>query len=120
MKGVLYLLRFFPKDIVLKEKFHIPLRYKLDTHDVFISGRLFHKTGPLRVRSIHLKKLGSHTSLVDIAFWVTNNGGFKEWLLYWENIMHAYYQEKGIQKERCNTLRNNTLFLSYQGRYVLW
>jgi hypothetical protein len=120
MKGVLYLLRFFPKDIVLKEKFLIPLRYKLDTHDVFISGRLSHKTGPLRIRSIHLKKLGSHTSLVDIAFWVTNNGGFKEWLLYWENIMHAYYQEKGIQKERCNTLRNNTLFLSYQGRYVLW
>lgn len=118
MKGVLYLLRFFPKDIVqkihryiiLEEKFLVPLRYKLDRHDVFISGSLSHKTGPLRVRSIHLKRLGSHTSLVDIAFWVTNDSGFKTWLLYWENIMHAYCQEKGIQKERCNTLRNNTLF----------
>jgi hypothetical protein len=117
MKGVLYLLRFFPKDvvqkihryIVLKEKFHVPLRYKPDTHDVFISGSLLHKTGPLRVRSIYLKKFGSHTSLVDIAFWVTNDG-FKLWLQYWENIMHAYYQEKGIQKDRCNILRNNTLF----------
>lgn len=117
MKGVLYLLRFLPKDIVqkihryivLKEKFLIPLKYKLNTHDVFISGRLSHKTGSLRIRSIFLTKKGRHTSLVDIAFWVTNEG-FKTWLHYWENIMHAYYQEKGIQKERCNILRNNTLF----------
>lgn len=117
MKGVLYLLRFFPKDIVQKihrylffeERFHIPLRYKLNTHDVLISGSLSHETGPLYVRSIHIKKLGRHKSFVDIAFTVENMG-FKLWLQYWENIMHAYYEEKGIQKKRCNVIRNNTLF----------
>lgn len=122
MKGVLYLLRFFPKDIVQKihrylffaERFHIPLQYKLNTHDVYISGTLSHETGPLHVRSIRIKTHGRSKSFVCIAFAVESMK-FKLWLQYWENIMHAHYEEKGIKKKRCNVIRNNTLFWKTYG-----
>jgi hypothetical protein len=122
MKGVLYLLRFFPKDVVKKihshlmliERFLIPLKTKPNTCDVFLSGdRVSRKTGPLCVQSIYITQLSGDTSIVNIAFKSTNNI-FKEWLLHWENVMHMYYQEKGIKKKRCNTIRNNTLFCTFK------
>ena len=122
MKGVLYLLRFLQGNknlvqkihryIILKERFHAPIGLERDICDVIIRGSVYHKTGRLHVNSIYITRISRSKSFVDIAFAI-DDSGFKSWLLYWENIMHAYYEEKGIQKKRCNTIRNKTLFYRY-------
>lgn len=123
MKGVLYLLRFLQGNknlvqkihryLILKERFNVPIQYMPDTSDAFLSSSVYHKTGRLHVKSIHITRISYNQSSVDIVFAI-DDSGFKSWLLYWENIMHAYYEEKGVQKKRCNTIRNNTLFYRYK------
>ena len=99
------------------ERFFIPFKTKLDTCDVFLRGdKVSHKTGPLYVQSIYITKRSGAMSVVNVAFKCIDNV-FKEWLLYWENVMHMYYQEKGIKKKRCNTIRNNTLFCAFKETY---
>jgi hypothetical protein len=123
MKGVLYLLRFLQGNknlvqkihryLILKERFHnIPIPLEADRCDIIIRGSVYHKTGRLHVNSIYITRINHNKSFVDIGFAI-DDSGFKSWLLYWENIMHAYYEEKGIQKKRCNTIRNNTLFCRF-------
>lgn len=122
MKGVLYLLRFFPKDVVKKIHSHLILRERFSqlcrvnatTHNEFMNeNTVFHKTGPLYVESIYIRRVSSILGDVYINLTIKNQG-FKEWLLHWENVMHMRYQEKGIQKKRYNVIRDNTLCLTFE------
>jgi hypothetical protein len=122
MKGVLYLLRFLQGNknlvqkihryLILKERLYVPIQCMSDTADVFLSTSVYHKTGRLHVKSIQITRISHNKLSVDIVFAI-DDGGFKSWLLYWENIMHAYYEEQGVQKKRCNMIRNNTLFYRF-------
>jgi len=126
MKGVLYLLRFLQNNknlvqkihryLILKERFNIPIQCLSDTCDVVLSTSVYHKTGRLHVNSIHITRASHDKFFVDIAFEI-DDSGFKLWFLYWESIMHAYYEERGVQKKRCNMIRNNTLFYRRKESY---
>jgi hypothetical protein len=125
MKGVLYLLLFFPKDVVKKIHCHLVLRERFPhlfrgnaiTHNDFMNDNtVFHKTGPLYVEAIYLRRVSSDYSDVYVNLTIKNQV-FKEWLLHWENVMHMYYQEKGIQKKRDNVIRDNTLCLTFKEHF---